>query len=253
LRKHLRRIALLCVPVALAMMVGSITAARAQTCAYPIPPTVTVSGTTATATFSIALGCTNVQVSAVSIVHAANPANDTIFASATGFFGPGNHTLQVAIKCGTNSEVDLVLGPPALYPPLALDLRAVAVHVDCPAPGTLTQGYWKNHPDKWPVSSVQLGAGTVTESQAIAILNTPVRGDATLILAYQLIAAELNAALGNPTSCVSSTISAANALLATYPVGSNLSSSSSAGVTATALANTLDQYNNGNLCAPHQN
>jgi hypothetical protein len=249
--KSFLRCLLVCVPLALAATVG--TAGAATQCAYPIPPTVTLNGTTATVTFSVVAGCSNVQVSAVSIVHAANPANDFIFDSATGFFNPGNWSLQVQVKCGTNSEVDLILGPPALYPPLPLDLNAVPVHVDCAGPGTLTQGYWKNHPDKWPVSSVQLGAGTVTEAQAIAILNTPAKGDATIILAYQLIAAELNVALGNNSSCVSSTISAANALLTTYPVGSNLDPSSAAGQIATSLANTLDQYNNGLLCAPHQN
>jgi len=157
------------------------------------------------------------------------------------------------MKCGTNSAVDLILGPPALYPPPPLDLNAVPFHVDCGAPGTLTQGFWKNHPDAWPVNTVQLGAGTVTKAQGIAILQTPVKGDATLILAYQLIAAELNAALGNNHSCVDSTIAAANALLTTYPVGSGLNPTSTAGQMAVSLGSTLDQYNNGLLCAPHQN
>ena len=160
----------------------------------------------------------------------------------------------MSLPCGTNGELDLVVGPPAIFPAPPLDVRAVPFNVPCrTGPGTLTIGYWKNHADKWPVTSVTLGGGTISETQALAILNTPPRGDATIILAQQLIAAELNVQLGNTSSCVSSTIAAANSLLAANPVGSHLSTSSAAGQQAVALGSTLDSYNNGALCAPHQN
>src|SRR5678810_970304 len=42
---------------------------------------------------------------------------------------------------------------------------------------TLTQGYWKNHPDAWPVSSLKLGTHTYTKDELIAILKTPVMGN----------------------------------------------------------------------------
>src|SRR6266496_4207569 len=48
------------------------------------------------------------------------------------------------------------------------------------------QGYWKNHPDQWPVTELQLGNVTYTEEQLLAILHEPVRGNGLLILAHQL-------------------------------------------------------------------
>jgi len=78
----------------------------------------------------------------------------------------------------------------------------------------LTQGYWKNHPDAWPVDSLTLGDETYSKAEAIDILKTPAAGgDASLILAYQLIAAKLNIANGVDGSSVANTVAEADALL----------------------------------------
>ena len=69
----------------------------------------------------------------------------------------------------------------------------------------LTQGYWKNHPNAWPVNSLMLGSQTYTKAELLNILNTPVGGDASLNLAHQLIAAKLNIAAGSDPTPVSST------------------------------------------------
>src|SRR5437016_831768 len=61
----------------------------------------------------------------------------------------------------------------------------------------LGQGFWKNHPGAWPVSSLTLGSQTYVQAQLLTILTTPVRGDASLVLADQLIAAKLNIAHGS--------------------------------------------------------
>src|SRR5262245_50659322 len=61
---------------------------------------------------------------------------------------------------------------------------------------TLTQGYWKNHADAWPVDSLTIGGTTYTKDELLTILWTPTTGDASLILGHQLIAALLNAAAG---------------------------------------------------------
>lgn len=121
----------------------------------------------------------------------------------------------------------------------------VSAH-SCP----LTQGFYKNHPAA--VAPVLVGSTTMSRSQLITILQTPPRGDATLILAHQLIAAEENVAsgsvdFGQVTVAVNNAISAANALLTQYPVGSHLDPSSAAGQQAVSLANFLDQFNNGVL------
>src|SRR5262249_9423354 len=61
----------------------------------------------------------------------------------------------------------------------------------------LTQGYWKNHPNAWPVTTLMLGGQTYSQAELLTILNTPVGGDASLSLADQLIATKLNIAAGS--------------------------------------------------------
>lgn len=121
-----------------------------------------------------------------------------------------------------------------------------------PPPGpncTYTQGYWKNHPQDWPVTELTLGDTTYTLWQAIEILKTPPRGNVTYILAHQLIAAKLNIANGADDTAVATTISEADTWLTHYPPGSSVPRSERA--TATALARYLDQYNNGLIGPGH--
>ena len=75
------------------------------------------------------------------------------------------------------------------------------------------QGYWKNHPEAWPVTELQLGNVTYTQQQLLDILHEPVRGNGLLILAHQLIAAKLNIAAGADPSCIEGTIAEADALI----------------------------------------
>lgn len=116
--------------------------------------------------------------------------------------------------------------------------------------GTGTIGYWKNHPGAWPVTSLDLGGVAYTRYEAIGLLGEPVRGDATVALAQQLIAAKLNVELGNEASCIADVIAQADAFLADHPVGSKPKGADKA--TAIDLKDTLDAYNNGLLCAPHR-
>ncbi len=115
---------------------------------------------------------------------------------------------------------------------------------------TFTQGYWKTHPDAWPVSALTLGTVTYTKNQLLDILNTPAGGNGLLILAHQLIAAKLNIANGADPTLVASTIAAADALidgLVIPPVGSGFLAPSA----VNALKDVLDEYNNGSLGTPH--
>ncbi|MFO7610727.1 MAG: hypothetical protein R6X35_16325 [Candidatus Krumholzibacteriia bacterium] len=82
-----------------------------------------------------------------------------------------------------------------------------------------TPGYWKNHEENWPVTSLTLGGTTYTQAQLLAIMDCPVRGDATIILAYHLIAAKLNVLNGSDPS-INSAIDQADALLVQYPLKS---------------------------------
>jgi probable HAF family extracellular repeat protein len=120
----------------------------------------------------------------------------------------------------------------------------------------LGQSFWKNHPDAWPVTSLTLGSQTYTQAQLLTLLATPVRGDASLILADQLIAAKLNIANGSNPAPISSTITDADNLLSQF--GSNrlpynVRTSSAIGQQMVNDANVLDRYNNGDLtpdCQP---
>jgi hypothetical protein len=119
----------------------------------------------------------------------------------------------------------------------------------------LTQGYWKSHAEAWPVSSLSLGTVIYTQAELLAILNSSVKGDASLILAYQLIAAKLNIANGSNPCPIQSTIAAADALIAgrTIPITPKISPSKGDGPQMVSLAATLELYNSGVLtpgCTP---
>jgi uncharacterized repeat protein (TIGR01451 family) len=123
----------------------------------------------------------------------------------------------------------------------------------CPDNGcSLTQGYWKNHPENWPVDSLFLGnqANTYNKAQLLAILNQPVRGNGLVALAHQLIAAKLNVANDADGSCIASTIAAADALIGSKRIPPHSTKSVSANAVS-ALVSSLDDYNNGLLCVPH--
>ena len=244
-------VAVTAIAVIAAAAVGGRAADAAGLCAYPVTTSaggpITASGTTATATFTVVSApCTLNLISYQSLADGTRVPVDSV---SQTYSKKGTYTLQVHLDCGTDNQVDLFLGSP---PPTGTnDIGAAAFTPSCGGGGAFTQGYWKNHASAWPLTAVTVGSSTVNVAQGVAILTTPPKGgDATLILAHQLIAAELNVAGGAPSACVASTIAAANALLTTDPVGSGLSSGSSDGALATGLASIMDNYNSGKLCAP---
>ena len=119
-------------------------------------------------------------------------------------------------------------------------------------PGTGTLGYWKNHPEAWPVDSLTVGGVTYTRDEAIALLKTSGKGDKTYDMFHQLVPAILNVLVGNDGSCIGDTISAADAWLVAHPVGSKVKGKEWGTSGGDALHSTLDAYNNGELCAPHR-
>lgn len=119
-------------------------------------------------------------------------------------------------------------------------------------PGTGTPGYWKNHPEAWPVDSITVGGVSYSKAEAIAWLETAGK-DRTLTMFSSLVPAKLNVLIGNDGSCVSSTIAAADEWMATYgPVGSGVHAASLAWKRGEPLHRQLDNYNNGMLCAPQR-
>ncbi len=119
----------------------------------------------------------------------------------------------------------------------------------CPSP----HGYWKNHPGAWPVTALTLGGITYTQAQLLAILNRPVRNDASLILADQLIAALLNIANGSDPTPISVTVAHAQNLLTGCTIPCSVKSSTALGRQMTADASVLERYNKALLtpgCGP---
>jgi len=119
----------------------------------------------------------------------------------------------------------------------------------------LGQGFWKNHPNAWPVSSLTLGSQTYTQAELLSLLDTPVRGDASLILVDQLIAANLNIANGSNPTPISATITNADSLLSgfTGKLPYHVRPSSGTGPAMVDAARVLQSYNNGELtpnCTP---
>lgn len=117
-------------------------------------------------------------------------------------------------------------------------------------PGTLTRGYWVNHPEDWPVQSLTLGGITYTKAEAIDVLKRPTKGDKTYSMAAQLIAAKLNLANGTNATCIGADVVAADEWLKKYPIGSGRRYPCDWTVGG-PLHQKLDDYNNGRLCEGH--
>ena len=116
---------------------------------------------------------------------------------------------------------------------------------------TLTQGFWKTHPDAWPTETIMIGRVTYTKEEALRVLSTPPKGgDATYILAHQLIAAKLNMLNGADGTTVVFTINAADAWLSTHPLGTGGPTSADR-ETGILLAGQLDAFNSGLSGPPH--
>ena len=63
-----------------------------------------------------------------------------------------------------------------------------------------TPGFWKNHPDAWPVDNLDVGCRNYVRGELIAILEMPIKHDKLLIMTHHLIAAKLNVLNGSDAS-----------------------------------------------------
>ena len=120
------------------------------------------------------------------------------------------------------------------------------------SPGTGTIGYWKTHPEAWPVAGLTLGGVSYTQQDLLEVFDINANKPATL--AEQLIGAKLNALVGNDDWCVAWHIDAADTWLVAHPIGSSGPDVDSAWAEdGNDLKNALDDYNNGLLpCADHR-
>jgi hypothetical protein len=117
------------------------------------------------------------------------------------------------------------------------------------------QGFWKNHANAWPVASLVLGSEQYSKAELLNLLNNPGGGDASMILAVQLIAAKLSIQAGSDPRPILSVGANADNLLGgfTGKLPYSVKPGTSAGQSMTQAASQLGSYNNGNLtrgCIP---
>jgi hypothetical protein len=115
---------------------------------------------------------------------------------------------------------------------------------------TYTQGYWRNHTDAWPVTSLTLGTVTYQAAELMAILDNPARGNGLVILAHQLIAAKLNIANGADPAAVQQTVGDADNMIGALvipPLGNGYLPPGQTG----DLNETLTEYNEGIIGPGH--
>ena len=155
-------------------------------------------------------------------------------------FPPVGGCTYTVVATGTNSAIGGGRSTTVSTPFLANCIDQPCATTGC----TLTQGYWKNHPESWPVTSMALGTTTYTQTQLLNILKQPVKGNGLVSLAHQLIAAKLNVANGASGAVIAASIASADTTIGSLvvpPVGNGSLSTSS----VCSLVSALDQYNNG--------
>jgi len=115
---------------------------------------------------------------------------------------------------------------------------------------TYTIGFWKNHPEVWPVSSLTLGTVNYSAADLLNILNTPAGGNGLISLAHQLIGAKLSIANGADPTSIQATINAADALIGGLVIPPSGGGFLAPGTTS-GLTSTLTDYNQGLIGPGH--
>lgn len=127
----------------------------------------------------------------------------------------------------------------------AVSVATIGAGIRCP----LSQGYWKNHAALWPETSLVLGNQNYSQPELLAILGASSNGDASLILAKQLIAAKLNIFNFSDPTPASAAIANADGLLSGFAgkLPYHVNTTSPTGQAMLGDATTLDHYNNALL------
>ena len=127
----------------------------------------------------------------------ANGSEDPTFGNLgrvrTDFFGGGDGASAIAVQADDKIvAAGSASGGHFFALVRYLGSRGVAVPSSCPH----SAGFWKTHRSEWPVVSLTLGSESYSGDELAALLTKPVRGDASVVLARELIAAKFNTASG---------------------------------------------------------
>lgn len=77
---------------------------------------------------------------------------------------------------------------------------STAIACECGPVGTGTPGYWKNHPEAWPVDEIcfdGIAVPCISKEEALGYLGSPVKRDKWITLFKAYAAAYLNVKIGN--------------------------------------------------------
>ena len=115
--------------------------------------------------------------------------------------------------------------------------------------------FWRANPGAWALNFVTLGTQVYSRSQVTPLLRSAGPSDASMVLARQLITANLNIANGSDPRPICGELARANAVLASFAskLPHKVNVSTPAGRAMMELATTLASYNNGMMtpnCAP---
>jgi hypothetical protein len=179
---------------------------------------------------------------------------------AGGYFDTSTNTFSLPLTVGLDSNlIEVTLDADGIRPDLSpehqitvtADITVIGVEEPHDDVGVGTPGYWKNHPEAWPVGEITIGGVTYTIDEAIDEMKQPVNQDKTINMFNALVSAKLNVLMGSDGSCIADTIAQADQWMEDNgPVGSGVPAKSDAWDTGESLYETLDMYNNGMLCAP---
>jgi hypothetical protein len=173
---------------------------------------------------------------------------------ALQFVAPPGYTFSPSNQ-GLDPEMDSDADP-ATGTTLCITLEAGQTDMSwdaglCPreAPGVRSQGYWKTHPEAWPVEEIEIGGMTLKKCTAIRLMQRPTQGNKWLNLFEQLVAAKLNVYVGNESNCIEDILEQADEWLEANPIHTRANSRAWK-CEGQYLHSELDAYNNGYLCAP---
>lgn len=164
----------------------------------------------------------------------------TVFGDTMNYTGAG----PFVVNYGMTPHVEATAPGNAIVQTVGYGYGYAQVNYTYECYGTGTIGFWKNHPESWPVDALEIGGEVLNQTELIAILSSPVGQSKWLIAAKQLIAAKLNV-LSCGDNCVDLSVEVVDQWLKD---GADMSQWKS----IEKCVNELTNYNEGKLCRNHR-
>ena len=112
-----------------------------------------------------------------------------------------------------------------------------------------TPGYWKNHPEAWPVEEIEIGGVIYSKADAIEAMDQPIKKDKTYTFFKAVVAYKLNILNGSDPSCIGGWITSADIWFMDHPLGSDVRANYQKWTGYGEFMYLMfDDYNNGLLC-----